>query len=227
MRTGAHSSDPAHRPSPHSATFLIATSRSSKQQRLLQDPLLTEPAGEEDAELVAELARERTAEEMAAALIRLYRANLPAVEEVSDPGYRNEARPPRGERQERGERSSAPRGHGEGIWFRLDIGRANNADPRRLLPMLCRRGDIGRQDIGAIRIFDRETKVEIHPDRADHFAEAVRRSGGVGAVGIERLDEGRSTGGKRHGRQERHDGENAPEQRKPRKTHKARAAAAR
>jgi ATP-dependent RNA helicase DeaD len=124
-------------------------------------------------------------------LIRLHQSRLPAVEEVTDPGYRAEprpsrdARPPRDKSEPRGARPS-PAGEG-GTWFRLDVGRANNADPRRLLPMLCRRGDIERHDIGAIRIFDRETKVEIHPARAEHFAEAVRRTAGVGAVGIERL----------------------------------------
>ena len=163
--------------------------RALDQQRLLQDPLLTEPTGEEDAELAANLASERSATDLAAALIRLYRTQLPAVEDVSDPGFRNDSRPPR---PERGERATPDaRGQGQGTWFRLDIGRANNADPRRLLPMLCRRGDINREDIGAIRIFDRETKVEIRPERADHFAEAARRTGGAGAVGIERLVEGR------------------------------------
>ena len=54
--------------------------------------------------------------------------------------------------------------------------------------MLCRRGNISRQDIGAIRIFDRETKVEIRPELAAHFAASVRTTEGAGAVLIERID---------------------------------------
>ena len=192
--------------------------RALDQQRLLQDPLLTEPANEEDAGLAAALAGERSAEDLAAALIRLYRSHLPALEDVSDPGFRADPRPARTERGERGERTPREGGHEvggqEGVWFRLDVGRANNADPRRLLPMLCRRGDINRQDIGAIRIFDRETKVEIHPGRADHFAEAIRRSAGVGAVGIERL--GAAPGRERAPRTT----ERAPRADGPRKTEK-------
>ncbi len=46
-------------------------------------------------------------------------------------------------------------------WFRLDIGRKNNADPKWLLPMICRRGKVVKADIGAIRITDNETRFEI------------------------------------------------------------------
>ena len=40
--------------------------------------------------------------------------------------------------------------------------------------MLCRRGQITRDEVGAIRIFDRETKVEIDADVAERFAELTR-----------------------------------------------------
>ncbi len=56
----------------------------------------------------------------------------------------------------------------------MNIGRRNNADPRWILPMLCRRGGLGKGDIGAIRIFDRETKFEVRDSAAGKFAEAVR-----------------------------------------------------
>jgi ATP-dependent RNA helicase DeaD len=60
----------------------------------------------------------------------------------------------------------------------LNIGRNNNADPRWLLPMICRRGKITRQEIGAIRIFERETKFEVSATAAAQFATAVRRADG-------------------------------------------------
>ena len=49
-------------------------------------------------------------------------------------------------------KSSARHGMAEGsVWFRAAIGRRKNAEARWLLPMICRRGGIDKQDIGAIR----------------------------------------------------------------------------
>ena len=47
------------------------------------------------------------------------------------------------------------------VWFRAAIGRRKNAEARWLLPMICRRGGIDKQDIGAIRIMDTTTEFEI------------------------------------------------------------------
>ena len=60
-----------------------------------------------------------------------------------------------------------------GFWFLLSVGRGKGADPKWLLPMLCTRGGVTRQDIGPIRIFDRETKVLISDQAAKAFAAAV------------------------------------------------------
>ncbi|RTL84242.1 MAG: DEAD/DEAH box helicase [Hyphomicrobiales bacterium] len=137
------------------------------QTRLLQDPLLTQAESEEDSRLARLLLAERTPEQLGAALVRLYRSRLPAIEQVVDPGQEPERR----ERAAAGPAASRHGGPdrrphaanlpGEAAWFRLNIGRKRNADPKWLLPMLCRRGNITKQDIGAIRIFDNETKVEI------------------------------------------------------------------
>ena len=194
--------------------------RALDRQRLLDDPLLKEPVGDDELELARTLLSDRSPEDLTAALVRLWRSQLPALEEVTDPGFRPESRGPRA-----AEHGTAPasrhRGSGEagGSWFRLDVGRANNADPRRLLPMLCRRGNIGREDIGAIRIFDRETKVEIRPEVADHFADSARASEGVGAVRIERVagtDHHRSRG--HHGAPPRDT--QMPQARSPKKKHR-------
>lgn len=156
--------------------------RGLDQERMLQDPLLSGEAGEDDAGMIGALLAGRSAEELAAALVRVYRSRLPATEEVGDPNFGHEERRPArssedyaqkrtpGER-ERGERSG-PRG--ETVWFRLNTGRKDGADPRKLLPMICRRGQITRDEVGAIRIFDRETKVEIDADVAERFAELTR-----------------------------------------------------
>jgi ATP-dependent RNA helicase DeaD len=130
--------------------------RKLDQQRMLQDPLLTEISSEEDLEMARSVLALRSPEEIAAALVRVYRSRLPAAEDVFDPGpgrdFR-EAKPAR-----RDAHSSEPRNF---TWFRLDIGRKNNADPKWLLPMICRRGKVVKADIGAIRITDNETRFEI------------------------------------------------------------------
>jgi ATP-dependent RNA helicase DeaD len=157
------------------------------QERLLASPLLSDDSGDEDLALARALLAGRSPEDIASALVRLYRSQLPAAEDIFDPGpgRPREGREPRG-RAERGGRDgegprASPGGHpgpaGERVWFRLDIGRQNNADPRWLLPMICRRGKITKAEIGAIRIFERETKFEVAKEAAEKFAHNVRRSG--------------------------------------------------
>ena len=150
------------------------------QERLLADPMLTDTPDEEDFAMARLLLAERTPEELGAALIRAYRARLPALEDVTDPG---DDRPPRSESPAK---SFAPASRkdskvalpGASVWFRMDIGRKKNADPKWLLPMLCRKGNVTKKDIGAIRIFDRETMVEVSERVAAQFSENIRKPGG-------------------------------------------------
>ncbi len=127
-----------------------------------------------------------------------------------DPGegpQRRDARTPRGGAEQRDEPRKRPREAslpGEAAWFRLNIGRKKNADPKWLLPMLCRRGNISKQDIGAIRIFDHETKVEIAQAAAADFAANMARPSGDN-IRAERST-GQSTGARTplpHGRKSR------------------------
>jgi ATP-dependent RNA helicase DeaD len=60
------------------------------------------------------------------------------------------------------------------VWFRLNIGRERNADPRWLLPLICKAGGVTKAEIGSIKIADRDTRFEIVADLADQFAESVR-----------------------------------------------------
>ncbi len=162
-------------------------------ERMVVDPIITEEPGEEDLALARGLLAERSPEQVAAALVRLYRSRLPAPEDIYDPGPARDVRPPRerpeGGRRGRGEPSAGPRDggdapprpaarNGRSVWFRLDIGRRNEADPRWLLPMICRRGKITKADIGAIRIFDRETKFEVAEGAADRLIAATRQPSG-------------------------------------------------
>jgi ATP-dependent RNA helicase DeaD len=204
------------------------------QERLLQDPLLAEEPGEEDLAAAQRLLASRPAEAIAAALARLYRSRLPAPEDVRDPGD-GFSRQNRAGREARDRRSGPPRGRevarngappagppdrsrgpkGSGVWFRLDLGRRNNADPRWLLPMICRRGNVTRADIGAIRIFERETKFEVAAPAAAGFASAIQHAAGGGEGRIEALTEQR--GAVRDRAPEVHDRAPAKALRKPKR----------
>ncbi|MEF2072643.1 DEAD/DEAH box helicase [Consotaella aegiceratis] len=152
--------------------------RAADDARLLADPAFTQEPSEEDRATAARLLAAHSPEVLAAALVRQWRARLPAPEEVFDPNFGPDpkAGKPGRDRAERGF-SKHERG-GPTIWFRMDVGRRNNADPKWLLPLLCRRGKITRQEIGAIKIYDRETKFEIAESVAKRFAEAAAHSDG-------------------------------------------------
>ncbi|MGZ8362915.1 MAG: DEAD/DEAH box helicase [Caulobacteraceae bacterium] len=155
--------------------------RAKDQARLLDDPLLTEAASAEDLALAAKLLAGRSPEAVAAALVRLHRSRLPEPEEMFD-DVRDVSQGKAGRYAERDEARSNDakprRDYGDGAegsaWFRLTIGRQNNADPKWLIPLICRLGHVTKKDIGAIRIFDRETKFEIMADAADRFRKASK-----------------------------------------------------
>jgi ATP-dependent RNA helicase DeaD len=69
---------------------------------------------------------------------------------------------------------AAKRTDGAFAWFSVNVGRTKNADPKWIVPLLCRRGKVGKNAIGKIQILTRETRVQIAADVADKFAEAVR-----------------------------------------------------
>ena len=151
--------------------------RAGDTVRMLNDPTLTEAPSEEDLTLARTLMEGKTAEEIATALVRMYRARLPEPEDLYDVGDRGAGRPERAPREfdDGGERGA--RDHGEfadASWFRLSIGRSKNADPKWILPLICRLGHVTKKDIGQIRIFDNETKFQISEEMSPRFAEAVK-----------------------------------------------------
>ena len=181
--------------------------RKLDQERMLKDALFAEETTPEDLVLAQALLAERSAEDIAAALARLYRARLPSPEDIIDPGEHRsrsredrgrerDSRSPRGE-DRRADARSKPRkpsqrhAMGEGsVWFRASIGSRKNAEARWLLPMICRRGGIDKSDIGAIRVMDTTTEFEISARVADKFAVKIRRPDKEDNIRIEALPDG-------------------------------------
>ena len=105
------------------------------------------------------------------------RDNAPRDNAPRDHASRDQQRrsnPPR-------ERGPAPGGMTNGVWFRLNVGRERKADPKWLLPEICRQGEITKKEVGAIRVFDTETLFQVDAQAADKFAALVaeRKKGGV------------------------------------------------
>src|SRR6202020_884152 len=113
--------------------------RKLDQDRMLTDALFTEEVTEDDLILARALLAERSAEDIAAALARLYRARLPSPEDILDPGpgarpardiggRERDGRASRGEDRAGASRpkpgKSSPRHRmAEGsVWFRASIG---------------------------------------------------------------------------------------------------------
>jgi ATP-dependent RNA helicase DeaD len=156
--------------------------RRNDRERLLATLLEPVEIEEDDRELAQRLLEQKSPEEIAAALVRVHRARMPAAEDMVDGGTDQQSERPQGPRQ----------GFEDTVWFRMDIGRRHNADPRWLLPLLCRRGHITRNDIGAIRIAANETMFEIPRAAAGRFVQAVKRTStdddGEGSVRIEAVE---------------------------------------
>jgi ATP-dependent RNA helicase DeaD len=177
--------------------------RKLDHERMLQDAVFTEETTSDDLILARALLAERSPEDVAAALARLYRARLPSPEDILDPGQdggrprddrgRENPRTARNDDRTAGLRSkpgksSSRHGMAEAsVWFRAAIGRKKNAEARWLLPMICRRGGIDKRDIGAIRILDTTTEFEISEQVAESFAIKIRRPDKEDSIRIEPL----------------------------------------
>ena len=64
----------------------------------------------------------------------------------------------------------------DGVLFRVNMGARDKADPRWLLPLICRRGGVTNREVGAIRIGPVETWFEIAGDAAEDFAHAAAQT---------------------------------------------------
>ncbi len=150
--------------------------RAKDHERMLTDPVLMAEADEESLAMGKELLARTSPEHVAAALIRLYREKLPPPEDVQDDERMKRAMA--SGLNERGQKDGPlvdfARG-GEMSWFRVNIGREKNADPKWLLPLICRLGHVTKRDVGSIKIFDRETKFEITKDAEAKFRTALKQ----------------------------------------------------
>lgn len=128
------------------------------QQRLLDDAVLSEPIADEERAIISALLERHDVDQIAAAFARLYRKGQPAPEDLMAPPAGAQTRP-----------EPRPQGFEQSVWITLTVGYAQKAEPRWLIPMICKAGGITKRDIGTIRIENRETHVELNAAVADRF----------------------------------------------------------
>ncbi len=136
------------------------------RERLLSDPALDGPLSGEELSFAKELLATKSAEQIAAAFFRQNQTRRPAPEEFVDTG-------------EDADGVETPRSDFDGgVWFKLSAGRKHRAEPRWILPLVCRAGGVTKRDIGAIKIFETESRFEVSARSAQRFSRALARSGG-------------------------------------------------
>jgi ATP-dependent RNA helicase DeaD len=133
--------------------------RRRDEDRLMADPAWSEDLDADEAALADRLVAMHSPRAIAAACLRFYRAQHSAPEELADPA----ASPPARDR----------RPFGPSVWFALSVGRDGRAEARWLLPMLCRAGRLGKDAIGAIRVQQTETFVELAEASVPDFLAAI------------------------------------------------------
>ncbi len=155
--------------------------------RMLADPVWSEALTESEAAPVAKLTESFSPEQIAAAYLRLYHARHSAPEELGPA----DAKP-------------APRAaFGPSVWYSLEGGQAAGAEPRRLLPMLCKAGGISKDDIGAIRVHHEASFIEIREAAVAGFEAAIGSAMQVEGAGLSRQNKAPERGPRPENRESR------------------------
>ena len=158
--------------------------RVQDQERLIAQLRPQGEAAEDDLTVARALLSDTDPEAVVAWLVRERRAASPSAEDLVASAPPSAAfEPPR----ERFAKPPPRPGFEDTQWFSINIGRRKNAEARWLLPLICRRGHLTKSDIGAIRVFERETRFEIVRDALARFEAAIAKAEDDG-VDIARSD---------------------------------------
>ncbi|VAV98995.1 ATP-dependent RNA helicase Atu4171 [hydrothermal vent metagenome] len=144
------------------------------QERLLTHPTWQQDISEAESTSAAKLTKLYSPEQIAVAYLRLHSERQSAPEELST--------------VKEGGKPKPRAAFGPSVWFSIAGGHSKNAEPRRLLPMLCKAGNITKEDIGAIRIQQDQSYVEIRKASVGKFLAGIGNSLKVEGDGITQLD---------------------------------------
>ncbi len=147
-------------------------------RRRLEEELLaaTVPAEADEARgLAHRLLKDRSKEDVIEALIARELARCPRGEPLKPIDPKLLARAPRElpDLPPRRKRADFER---DAVVFRVNLGAADKAEPGWLLPLICRRGGVTRNEVGAIRVGPTASEFQIAGDAAHDFALAASRA---------------------------------------------------
>jgi ATP-dependent RNA helicase DeaD len=145
-------------------------------ERLMSHPALLAEIDADDT-MIASLAGGYAPEQLASAFLALARQGRAAPEDLAPVPDARAPREPREPRPPREDASARRADFHDSVWVRLSIGRKHQAEPRRLLPMVCKAGGLTRGDVGAIRLGFEDSHVELTKDAASRFFAALGASG--------------------------------------------------
>ena len=124
------------------------------RKRIVENKILEDPITEDEKAFVDDLTSKNTIEQLAVAYYRLIGKDLSAPEDLRDPNDKKNL-------------SSSKNGFEDSIWFELSVGKEETAEPRWLVAMLCKAGNLSKRDIGSIKIQPKVTFVEISEKKSD------------------------------------------------------------
>ncbi|MDP2493313.1 DEAD/DEAH box helicase [Shimia thalassica] len=130
------------------------------EERMMADSVWSDAITEGETATVARLLESFAPEQIAAAYLRFYKTRHSAPEELSPANQERNKPRPKAE-------------FGESVWFSIEGGRDAGAEPRRILPMLCKAGGLSKDDIGAIRVRQDLSYVQILKTSVDGFLAQV------------------------------------------------------
>jgi ATP-dependent RNA helicase DeaD len=153
--------------------------RQRDDARLLADPSLQIAPTAAEADIVRALLAAFDSSHVAAAFVRLARQGQASPEDLAPvPDWsKGEGQGPKARSRERAAETESGGNFVGGAWVALSVGRAQKAEPRWLIPMLCKAGGLTKRQLGAIRIQQSETHVEIDAESIDAFLARIGEGG--------------------------------------------------
>jgi len=147
-------------------------------RRRIEEELLaaTLPADAEEARgLTRRLLKAHNKEELIELLVARELARCPVGVPLKPVEPQHLARSARHEQREPSPRRKREDFERSAVVFRVNLGADRNAEPGWLLPLICRRGGVTRNEVGAIRVGPTWSEFQIAGDAAADFALAASR----------------------------------------------------
>ena len=134
-------------------------------ERMLTSAILTDPVVEDEKDSIDQLLAAFEPQQIAAAFLRQAHKGRSAPEDIQILDVNQPSREKFNDRKEKKPRDAFT----DSVWVSLSVGRKQNAEPRWLIPMLCKTGGLTKRAIGAIKMQPNETYVQLDARKADEF----------------------------------------------------------